>query len=279
MRYLNVGCGAVFHSSWTNIDMVSYFPEVKACDLRKGIPYPDEYFDACYSSHVLEHLTAKEATTFLKECLRVLKVGGVLRIVVPDLESICRQYLCTLERASKDEKAEADHHWMVLELLDQTVRYSSGGKMKDYLSDPNISNKDFVSSRLGCIAEECWFLNKPDQNSSLWKKLKSRKASYVASSIVKKIRINLAKIIVLSIAGNDAHQAFEEGLFRHSGEIHRWMYDSLSLRQMLKRSGFVDVQKSQPDESRIPMFNDYGLDIVAGKVRIPQSLFIEGVKP
>jgi hypothetical protein len=74
-------------------------------------------------------------------------------------------------------------------------------------------------------------------------------------------------------------QAFEEGVFRNSGEIHRWMYDRYSLRRLLEQAGFIDVRICRADESRIPDFNSYNLDVVEGKVRKPVSLFMEGIKP
>jgi len=279
MKYLNVGCGAVFHPSWINVDMISYCSEVQACDLRKGIPYPDQYFDACYSSHVLEHLTPDEAVPFFKECSRVLKPSGILRIVVPDLEAICRQYLHTLETASTDSKAEANYDWMILELFDQTVRHVSGGEMKNYLTSSNIPNKDFIVSRLGSIAETINCQNEQSNGPSIWEKISSRKPSYIASYVLNKIQINTAKMLVSVVAGSDSRKAFEEGLFRNSGEIHRWMYDSFSLSRLFKECGFIDIQKCLPEESRIPDFRDYELDVIDGKVRIPQSLFMEGIKP
>ncbi len=56
--------------------------------MRQGIPFPDRSFDVVYHSHVLEHLSKSEASKFLKECSRVLRPQGVLRVVVPDLEEI-----------------------------------------------------------------------------------------------------------------------------------------------------------------------------------------------
>jgi SAM-dependent methyltransferase len=57
-------------------------------DLRKPLPFPDNSFCAVYGSHVLEHLYLEQAKRLLKECLRVLQPGGVLRLVVPDLQAI-----------------------------------------------------------------------------------------------------------------------------------------------------------------------------------------------
>lgn len=62
-------------------------------DVTRGIPQATGAVDAIYSSHMLEHLRRDEARLVLDECLRVLKPGGTLRLVVPDLEVLVRAYL------------------------------------------------------------------------------------------------------------------------------------------------------------------------------------------
>jgi ubiquinone/menaquinone biosynthesis C-methylase UbiE len=44
-------------------------------------------------AHVLEHLYLEDAQKLLKECKRVLRPGGVIRLVVPDLRSMAASYL------------------------------------------------------------------------------------------------------------------------------------------------------------------------------------------
>ena len=50
--------------------------------------------DGGYHSHVLEHLDRPVAREFLKETLRVLRPGGICRIVVPDL-NLCAAPMCS----------------------------------------------------------------------------------------------------------------------------------------------------------------------------------------
>jgi predicted SAM-dependent methyltransferase len=272
MKLLNIGCGSSLHPEWTNIDLVASSPNVQSHDVRKGLPYPDRYFDACYSSHVLEHHTQTDAKNLVSECFRVLKPQGVVRVVVPDLESIVRSYLHTLEQVEAGiMEAEPDYTWMTLELLDQIVRSSKGGEMINYLSSPNLQNKQFVKSRIGWEAEQNWLQQEEKTN---WQKLKSKSWSWLLHNL----RICLAQNIVKITAGKEAKLAFDEGLMRNTGEIHRWMYDRFSLRRLLSKVGFKDVLVCRADESRIPEFNTYSLDMVEGVVRKPDSLFIEGIK-
>lgn len=274
MKLLNMGCGTVFHSAWVNVDIVSSSPDVKVCDIRKKLPYPDAEFDACYSSHVIEHLKQEEANQLLAESWRILKPKGVIRVVAPDLEAIVREYLKALEKVEAGVKeAELDYDWMMLELYDQVVRSFRGGQMACFLDNPNILNKDFVFSRIGDELEN--HVARKLVKKSLWEKLKAENSFW----LIQKVRNNIAKYLVTIVAGSEAKQALEEGLFRNSGEIHRWMYDRFSLRRLLERAGFVDIRVCRADESRILDFNSYNLDIVDGKVRKPDSLFMEAIKP
>ncbi len=81
---LNIGCGARPTPGWVNFDMFAS-AQVDLWDCRQGLPFADATIQAIYSEHVFEHLELEdEARPFLAECLRCLKPGGVLRLVVPD---------------------------------------------------------------------------------------------------------------------------------------------------------------------------------------------------
>ena len=70
------------------------FPrEVVRSDVRKGLPYPDASAAYVYSSHMIEHLARWQALELLRECRRVLRPGGVLRLATPDLAAWVREYL------------------------------------------------------------------------------------------------------------------------------------------------------------------------------------------
>lgn len=271
MKLLNIGCGSVFHPSWANIDIVSASFEVQAYNIKKGLPYADNYFNACYSSHLLEHLTRSEAEKLLLECWRILQPQAVIRVVVPDLESIVVTYLDLVKKNYANSSEEANYEWIMLELYDQSVRHFKGGEMNKYLSKNNIENKDFIVARVGQEAEKNWL----KQENSVWNKIKSKKPNW----FIQKLRIKLAKVLVQLVAGKEVKQAFEEGVFRNTGEIHRWMYDRFSLKRMLEQAGFVNVRVCRADDSLIPNFGSYSLDMVDNKIRKPDSLFMEAIKP
>ena len=277
---LNIGCGRVFHEDWINLDVAPADASVVQLDASKGLPFKDGTVDVCYSSHVLEHIAAHEAGLFLSECARALKPGGVVRIVVPDLEMIVREYSLLLHKLNEgDDSRSDDYDWIMLELFDQVEREKSGGEMAQYLLRPDLPNREFIRARIGAEAESYW---KPGMNEaatvanveSIWRKLLAKSPSHV----MKKLRERLAKSMVRLIAGESAADAFQVGLFRASGEIHRWMYDRYSLARLLKQAGFVDVVVCDAETSRISNFAHYGLDSVEGRIRKADSLFVEGIR-
>src|ERR1700730_4755324 len=96
--YLNLGCGYHFHPDWVNLDLQPSVPQVRRWDLRKRLPFDDASVDFVYHSHVLEHFSRKEGQKFMRECHRVLRPGGIIRVAVPDLERIAKLYLESMER-------------------------------------------------------------------------------------------------------------------------------------------------------------------------------------
>ena len=89
-------------------------------DLRRGIPFPDATFDVVYHSHVLEHIDREAAPGFLRECLRVLRPGGTLRVVVPDLERLARTYLGVVDRLPFGATAD-EHRVATEEMFDHMI--------------------------------------------------------------------------------------------------------------------------------------------------------------
>ncbi|MEM7785583.1 MAG: methyltransferase domain-containing protein [Planctomycetota bacterium] len=271
--YLNLGCGRNFHSSWVNVDLGPIHADVIEHDITDGIPFDNDSFDAVYHSHVLEHLNPDQGKTLIRECNRVLKPGGVLRVVVPDLERIAILYLEMLDEAWQGNRnSRINYDWMKLELLDQMVRDQSGGRMGPYMADSEIENSRFVMERLGDEFLVCQNQNRDIKTSST-----QSKWALFANSF-SRLKLRMAFRVVRWLLGRKAEKAFREGLFRSQGEIHRWMYDRYSLKDICESAGFDEFKVCYADESRIDSFTSFDLDTVSGKVRKPDSLFVECVK-
>ncbi len=57
-------------------------------DKNSILPYPNNSIELVYSSHFFEHVDNDTASRLFSEIHRVLKPGGVFRILVPDFEKI-----------------------------------------------------------------------------------------------------------------------------------------------------------------------------------------------
>lgn len=103
---LNLGCGVSFYKDYLNVNYWENLPPgvvhnpngtqgtvLLNWDLRAGIPVANDTIDLVYHSHFLEHLDYAEGVAMLKEIHRVLKPGGVHRILVPDLKKWVNAYL------------------------------------------------------------------------------------------------------------------------------------------------------------------------------------------
>ena len=269
-KYLNIGCGSHYSKDkqWINLDFISLDNEVISHNLLKGIPFNNNEFDFVYHSHVLEHFKKADGRKLLNECYRVLKPGGILRIVVPDLEQIVRNYLSILEQEiSSIDLIEnrLNYEWIILEMYDQTIREKSGGEMYKYLTQDEISNENYVFKRIGKEGLDI-------RNNYL-----NSKANKVNSKInfLKKIFIYIRTII------NNIKfiKYYKLGKFRYSGEIHQNMYDRFSLKVLLIELKFINFEIKTSTESFMKNWADFNLDTVNGITRKPDSLFVEVRKP
>jgi len=92
MMKLHLGCGKRFIPGFVHIDVVE-FPHIDIVNSVDRLPMIEsDSCDLVYSCHVLEHFHKKNIIDVIHEWLRVLKIGGILRIAVPDMESLLRVY-------------------------------------------------------------------------------------------------------------------------------------------------------------------------------------------
>jgi predicted SAM-dependent methyltransferase len=285
LNYLNIGCGTKFHKDWINIDIESDSPFVIPYNLLNGLPFADEKFEVIYHSQVLEHFPKEKALDFIKECYRVLKPNGIIRIVVPDLEYIVNEYKNQLNEnlSNPSEVSLANYDWSMLELYDQTVRNYSGGQMAVYLKQAEIINEKYILNRIGIggrklreqyIDQNITSINKTKVSGVLRLVKKIKRFIVKINFRPKAFRQNVLKIILTK----KEYEYLKLGKFRLGGEIHFWMYDRFSLKMILERCGFKRISFKSPFESEIPYWASYELDVKNGSIYDPHSLFIEGIK-
>jgi SAM-dependent methyltransferase len=77
---IHVGCGVNYLEGYINIDSSAMVKPDIVADICK-LPFEDSSIDEIYTAHTLEHVNDFEKA--MRELHRVLKTGGVLKIIVP----------------------------------------------------------------------------------------------------------------------------------------------------------------------------------------------------
>lgn len=100
MMLLNAGCGTHYANGWVNTDTwddgETTRPDVR---VEPGKPYPfdDNYFDAVFLGHVIEHIAWPQVPAFIEDMKRIAKPNAPFLICGPDV-------LKTIQRWSKGQE-------------------------------------------------------------------------------------------------------------------------------------------------------------------------------
>ncbi len=122
-QYVQYGCGLSAPEGWVNFDgsprlRLERLPIISALagvaglrlfprnvvygDIVAGLPLADGSVDAIYASHVIEHLGRDDVAAALANTLRLLRPGGVFRMIVPDLAGRAERYLRERSEGRRD---------------------------------------------------------------------------------------------------------------------------------------------------------------------------------
>ena len=152
LKRVNLGCGPDAPPNWINIDgswnaWFTHHPGLRKFfetiglfrkgsgeqwkvrplvhDIVKPLPFATNSISAIYASHVLEHLYRSDAIRLLAESKRVLQPGGVLRLVVPDVQTMARNYLANKEAFREDGHHENGESAAAADLLNDQLMFRS----------------------------------------------------------------------------------------------------------------------------------------------------------
>lgn len=92
VRKLQLGAGVNRVEGWLSTDIEPRTDDVLELDAREPLPFPDESLDYIFAEHMIEHIAYRPGQRMLRQCLRVLRPGGVLRLATPDLARLIAIY-------------------------------------------------------------------------------------------------------------------------------------------------------------------------------------------
>ena len=90
-KRLHLACGNNIMPGWVNIELEAD-ANVFAWDLRQSFPIADGTIDYIFSEHFIEHISLEDGEALLRDCHRVLKSGGVIRLSTLDLAFVVEKY-------------------------------------------------------------------------------------------------------------------------------------------------------------------------------------------
>jgi predicted SAM-dependent methyltransferase len=102
VRKLHLGSGQNVFDGWLNTDRDPTVPRVIRLDAVEPLPFSDMTFDYVFTEHMISALTFDEGLACLRECCRVLRPAGRIRIATPDLARIAG--LCGPEKNAAQQR-------------------------------------------------------------------------------------------------------------------------------------------------------------------------------
>jgi predicted SAM-dependent methyltransferase len=90
---VHFGCGYHKLDGWVNVDLdKSCKPDVVA-DLRQDLPFKSQSIHYIHSEDFVDQLDLERGYGFFKECHRILKESGAMRVLTPDLHQFAKRYV------------------------------------------------------------------------------------------------------------------------------------------------------------------------------------------
>jgi predicted SAM-dependent methyltransferase len=101
IRKLQLGSGNNILKSWLNTDL-NPNKDVSYLDVSKKMPFDEGSFDYVFSEHMIEHIDYQAGEMMFRECFRIMRPGGKIRIATPDLAVILGLYT---SRKTREQEA------------------------------------------------------------------------------------------------------------------------------------------------------------------------------
>lgn len=232
-RFYNVGAGSFSHSCWTNIDLYNEHFEKYYKGVSKGInydlfllkPLPLEDNSAClfYCSHTIEHVTNDAVQNLLNESYRILRPGGIIRLVCPDID---------LQYRAWRENDRDYFYWLQYYTKPEEYERADLNQRLDKASLAQIFLEDFASSvsTLHITGPE-----KRITDEELERLFKEMSYEDALDYCISKCPVEIQK--------------------KHPGQHLNW-FNEKKLSQMLGRAGFREVRRSAYGQSFAPVMRD-----------------------
>jgi len=251
-RFYNVGPGEFNHPCWTNIDGSEEYQKLYGSGNgphiylnlfdHKPIPVPDNTAELVYTSHTIEHVDNASVHYLFKEVHRILKPGGIFRIVTPDTELAYKAWQRNDRRF---------YEWLFnpihIEKSDQyllNIPYNQASLTQVFLEE--FASQASTITRVGA---------------------KKRISDLEMTELFRTKSLEEALDYCISLCSIEIQKQYP---WRHIN----WFHEN-KLRKMLEETGFGNIYRSAYLQSNAPVLRDR----IWFDQTLPQhSLFMEAVK-
>ena len=124
---INLGSGHWKIPGWVNVDIdAGSRPDVLA-DLSRPLPFRDAVADFMHTEDFIDQLELPAAANLLRDCHRIIRPGGVFRILTPDVEKLAHMYLTepeALKTLWRDHVGVPLHLGTAAEILNTGMRFA-----------------------------------------------------------------------------------------------------------------------------------------------------------
>ncbi len=90
---VHFGCGYHRLAGWINVDLDRSSQVDVIADLRQGLPFKSGSIDYIHSEDFVDQLALEQALGFFRECYRILKENGTMRVLTPNLYQFAKRYV------------------------------------------------------------------------------------------------------------------------------------------------------------------------------------------
>jgi predicted SAM-dependent methyltransferase len=111
LKKLHLGASNNHLPGWLNTDMWPSTGSIRL-DVTRRFPFGDDVMDYVFAEHLIEHIDYDNGLMMLRECRRVLKPGGKIRVATPDLD-----VLIGLHGKNKTEAQQRYMEWIIKKCL------------------------------------------------------------------------------------------------------------------------------------------------------------------
>lgn len=262
---INIACGESYVDGWENFDYAPHTPAVKRANLLARLPIGSGEADVVYSSHFFEHIPRSQTGDFLLECFRILKPGGRVRLVLPDLEEMCRAYL---EYRGGDAHMKAD--FLMLEMLDQCVRTKPGGELGQCYENLRASAE--------ADREMIGFVRHRTGHEIIPASPRRKRTAGGPGRLLERMERMYCKAVLALLPAVFRNQNVSLAM---PGERHMWIYDFHTMEGLLQQAGFCEVKRLTATTSDIDDFPFQPLDVTEDGCprKGAESMYLEAVRP